>query len=133
MTPSLQTQVKGHEAAKFAHCLRIIFVIEMHTYIFGWDRKNFLLGVFPMGREVSRERTCLGKLYTAGICDNSFKKFFLYALLFLFRLNFTQEVVKSICPGYVFTEIELSREYFHGEGGFSVDVGSDFLALFKKG
>jgi len=93
----------------------------MHRYIFGGGGEIFYWGVFQ------------GEIFHGeGNFKNVYTTFFLYVLLSLFRLNFTHRVVNSKCQGYIFTGNELSRSYFNGEGVSSVDVGSDFLALFEK-
>ena len=59
--------------------------------VFCWDKfsaGDYSMGEVFVGTEVSRECTCRGKLYIAGICQNSYTQFFLCVLLSLFRLNF---------------------------------------------
>ena len=55
------------------------------------------------------------------ICQNSYKKLFLFVLLSLSRLNFTVEMLRRSIWRKIFTGLLLSRASFHREGNSSRD------------
>jgi len=69
-----------------------------------------------MGREFPGGLTFQGKFYTGGICQDSYKTFFLFVLLSLCRLNFAFGDIKGkYLPGWKCLEyLSIGGGTFHG-------------------
>ena len=96
----------------------MVFFIRMYTFL-GGEGQIFCEGSFHgaifHGVRSSEGVNLSGEIIHCGNFSAFFHRIHFMCLAFLFRLNFARGVT-LLCTRLIFSGIELSRGYFHGEG-----------------
>ena len=136
--PAPTTSGESSFSLKFAHCLRIVFVIGKYAHIFWWclgdefsDGGIFHGENFPWEGKFSEGKffmwiITLGEFTTFPLRNSSY-------VLFLFvDSSLRMEVLRVNVRGKFFTRLNCLEDIIVGRRDLSEEVEPDFLALLKK-